>query len=142
MSVKFSIGLKNHFEKFQEEIKQSYPEATEDQIKRAWDKQQAAQAKPQENRVRQNDYLIKRLRRPENIVILSTAACLLTAALFPPVTLVLNGQQVNKSFQFFAATSPYWEIDSGTWAVELFAILAIGLLIRLVAKDLRDIIED
>lgn len=50
-----SIGFfgKDPFEKFSEETKQSYPDATPEQIKRAWDLQQAEHLKPQQNRAKQ-----------------------------------------------------------------------------------------
>lgn len=50
-----SIGFfgKDPFEKFSEETKQSYPDATPEQIKRAWDLQQAEHLKPQQNRTKQ-----------------------------------------------------------------------------------------
>jgi len=50
-----SIGFfgKDPFEKFSESIKESYPDATPEQIQRAWDKQQAEQSLPKENRVKQ-----------------------------------------------------------------------------------------
>ena len=52
---KGSIGFfgKDPFEKFSESIKESYPDATPEQIKRAWDKQQVEQNLPKENRVKQ-----------------------------------------------------------------------------------------
>jgi len=54
-SQRGSIGFfgKDPFEKFSESIKESYPDATPEQIQRAWDKQQAEQSLPKENRVKQ-----------------------------------------------------------------------------------------
>lgn len=54
-SQRGSIGFfgKDPFEKFSEETKQSYPDATPEQIKRAWDLQQAEHLKPQQNRAKQ-----------------------------------------------------------------------------------------